>query len=101
MKDSSILRHFAESDSFNCDAGFACRHHLFRLMIALNPGPEGTRKRRTATGRCSLFSGEVIETRHDYQNSHGIDLMVMRAYGHSKIRRFIVGSNTTMIISSS
>lgn len=49
----------------------------------------------------SLLSGEVIETLHDYQDSHAIDLMVMGAYGHSKIRQFFVGSNTTKMISSS
>ena len=48
-----------------------------------------------------LLSGEVIEILHDYQNSHAIDLMVMGAYGHSKIRQFFVGSNTTKMISSS
>lgn len=48
----------------------------------------------------SLLSGEVIETLHDYQNSHAIDLMVMGAYGHSKIRQFFAGSNTTKMISS-
>jgi len=49
----------------------------------------------------SLLSGEVIETLHDYQDSHAIDLMVMGAYGHSKIRQFFVGSNTTKMIGSS
>jgi len=48
-----------------------------------------------------LLSGEVIEILHDYQNSHAIDLMVMGAYGHSKIRQFFVGSNTTKMIGSS
>jgi len=43
----------------------------------------------------------VIETLHDYQDSHAIDLMVMGAYGHSKIRQFFVGSNTTKMIGSS
>lgn len=49
----------------------------------------------------ALLSGEVVESLHDYQNSHDINLMVMGAYGHSKIRRFFVGSNTTKMISSS
>ncbi|WP_372628034.1 universal stress protein, partial [Arsukibacterium sp.] len=34
-----------------------------------------------------------------YQQEHHIDLMVMGAYGHSRIRQFIVGSTTTAMIS--
>ncbi|RXK88579.1 universal stress protein [Chlorobaculum sp. 24CR] len=49
----------------------------------------------------SLLSGEVIETLREYQDSHSIELMVMGAYGHSKIRQFFVGSNTTKMIGSS
>lgn len=43
-------------------------------------------------------SGEpeaVIET---YAREHAIDLLVMGAYGHSPIRRFIIGSTTTAMI---
>ncbi len=34
----------------------------------------------------------------EYQQKNAIDLMVMGAYGHSKIRHFIVGSTTTAMI---
>ncbi|MBN1279057.1 MAG: universal stress protein [Chlorobium sp.] len=49
----------------------------------------------------SLLEGEVIPTLRNYQEAHGIELMVMGAYGHSKIRRFLVGSNTTRMVASS
>lgn len=49
----------------------------------------------------SLLEGEVIPTLRNYQEAHGIELMVMGAYGHSKIRRFLVGSNTTRMVGSS
>jgi len=29
---------------------------------------------------------------------HGVELVVMGAYGHSKIRRLIVGSTTTQVL---
>ncbi len=48
-----------------------------------------------------MLSGEVLQTLLDYQKEHGIDLMVMGAYGHSRIRQFLVGSNTTKMVSSS
>ncbi|NPZ02087.1 universal stress protein, partial [Pseudomonas aeruginosa] len=33
-----------------------------------------------------------------YQKEHGIDLLVMGAYGHSRIRQFLVGSTTTSML---
>ena len=34
----------------------------------------------------------------DYQREHAIELLVMGAYGHSRIRQFLVGSTTTAMI---
>jgi len=45
--------------------------------------------------------GEVQTALSAYQAEHQIDLMVMGAYGHSRIREFFVGSNTTRMISKS
>lgn len=42
--------------------------------------------------------GEVAQTLHAYQEDHGIDLMVMGAYGHSRIRQFLIGSTTTRML---
>ena len=49
-----------------------------------------------APGR--IVAGEVEPTLNDYRQEHQIDLIVMGAYGHSKIRQFLVGSTTTNVI---
>ena len=49
----------------------------------------------------AVCQGEVQATLASYQAEHQIDLMVMGAYGHSRIREFFVGSNTTRMISKS
>lgn len=48
-----------------------------------------------------ILSGDVEPTLLKYQNDHAIDLMVIGAYGHSKIRQFFIGSTTTKILSAS
>jgi len=45
--------------------------------------------------------GEVESTLHAYQAEHGIDLLVMGAYGHSRIRQFLIGSTTTTMLRTS
>jgi nucleotide-binding universal stress UspA family protein len=49
----------------------------------------------------SLRSGQVEEVLCGYRTEHAIDLIVMGAYGHSKIREFLVGSTTTKLIRQS
>lgn len=46
----------------------------------------------------AIRPGEVEPTLHVYQAEHGIDLLVMGAYGHSRIRQFLVGSTTTNML---
>ena len=46
----------------------------------------------------SIRSGDVAETLLAYQDEKGIDLLVMGAYGHSRIREFLVGSTTTRML---
>jgi nucleotide-binding universal stress UspA family protein len=41
---------------------------------------------------------DVEKTLHAYQDEHGIDVLIMGAYGHSRIRRFLVGSTTTKML---
>ncbi|MFX8930046.1 universal stress protein, partial [Acinetobacter baumannii] len=36
----------------------------------------------------------------NYAEQHQIDLIVVGAYGHSKIRQFFIGSTTTKVITS-
>lgn len=45
-----------------------------------------------------MQSGEVERVLCDYRRDHNIDMVVMGAYGHSVIRRFLVGSTTTNMI---
>lgn len=46
----------------------------------------------------AIRPGEVVPMLHAYQTEHGVDLLVMGAYGHSRIRQFLVGSTTTSMI---
>ncbi|HUH36529.1 MAG TPA: universal stress protein [Spongiibacteraceae bacterium] len=50
------------------------------------------------TVHAETLSGEVEPALHAYQKQHGIDLLVMGAYGHSRIRQFLVGSTTTSML---
>lgn len=45
-----------------------------------------------------IRQGEVEEVLCAYRTEHAIDLIVMGAYGHSKIREFLVGSTTTQLV---
>lgn len=49
----------------------------------------------------SFLEGDVLASLQGYQQEHGIDLMVMGAYGHSRIRQFFVGSTTRKMIAQS
>ncbi|WP_372980622.1 universal stress protein [Marinobacter sediminum] len=46
----------------------------------------------------AIRAGDVEPTLHAYQEEHDIDLLVMGAYGHSRIRQFLVGSTTTIML---
>lgn len=46
----------------------------------------------------AIVSGEPKVALNDYQQLHNIDLLVMGAYGHSRIRHLFVGSTTTAMI---
>jgi len=46
----------------------------------------------------ALVAGDAEKTLADYQQQQSIDLLIMGAYGHSRIRHFIVGSTTTAMI---
>ena len=45
-----------------------------------------------------IRAGEVERVLCDYRREQDIDLLIMGAYGHSVIRRFLVGSTTTNVI---
>lgn len=46
----------------------------------------------------AIRAGDVEKALHEYQEEHDIDVLVMGAYGHSRIRRFLVGSTTTTML---
>lgn len=46
----------------------------------------------------ALLQGAVEPALHQYQQDNNIDLMVMGAYGHSRIRQFLLGSNTAKMV---
>ncbi|WP_087021124.1 universal stress protein [Thaumasiovibrio subtropicus] len=48
-----------------------------------------------------LCPGDVESVLVDYVKTHDIDLLIMGAYGHSRIRQFFVGSTTTKLMGSS
>lgn len=52
------------------------------------------------TVHAEIRSGEVEAVLHAYQQEHGIDLLVMGAYGHSRIRQFLIGSITMNMLRS-
>lgn len=58
----------------------------------------GTLESAGFDAHASIVAGEVERALCDYRNAHDIDLLIMGAYGHSVIRRFLVGSTTTSVI---
>lgn len=46
----------------------------------------------------AILAGEVEPTLRVYKQEHRIDMLVMGAYGHSRIRQLLVGSTTTDMI---
>lgn len=49
---------------------------------------------------CSL-SGEVESMLNKHITQHNIDLVIMGAYGHSRLRQFLLGSHTSRMLSQS
>jgi nucleotide-binding universal stress UspA family protein len=48
-----------------------------------------------------ILPGEVEQVLTAYQQQEEIDLMIMGAYGHSRIRQLLIGSTTTAMIRNS
>ncbi|WP_439510241.1 universal stress protein [Marinimicrobium koreense] len=49
--------------------------------------------------QATIIAGDPETVLEEYQHTHNIDLLIMGAYGHSRIRQLIVGSTTTHMIS--
>ncbi|WP_396587819.1 universal stress protein [Bermanella sp. R86510] len=48
-----------------------------------------------------LLQGNVVESLEQFKQQHNIELMVMGAFGHSRLRELFVGSNTAKVMSNS
>ncbi|MFP3874757.1 MAG: universal stress protein [Thiohalophilus sp.] len=46
----------------------------------------------------TIISGEVERVLCDYRAANDIDMLIMGAWGHSVVRRFLVGSTTTNVV---
>ncbi len=49
---------------------------------------------------CQIEAGQPERVICEQARTHGIDLLVMGAYGHSRIRSLIIGSTTTALVQS-
>uniref|UniRef100_UPI0013E0A2CE universal stress protein n=1 Tax=Pelagibacterium montanilacus TaxID=2185280 RepID=UPI0013E0A2CE len=64
---------------------------------------ENANRKLTAAGfetHASLIPGDAEKVIAEYVKANDIGLLVMGAYGHSRIRNFIIGSTTTEMIRS-
>ena len=50
---------------------------------------------------CSIIKGNPEVAIAEYAQTHNIDLLMMGAYGHNRIRHLVIGSTTTQILRSS
>ena len=48
--------------------------------------------------QCAVLDGEIEPALHQYQQEHAVDMVVMGAYGHSRLREFFIGSTTSNMI---
>ena len=53
------------------------------------------------TVTAAMLEGPVVDRLIGYQSEQSIDLTIMGAYGHSRIRQFFVGSQTTKMLGRS
>lgn len=96
---SKALEKVAESDLLK---GLPC--HL--VMVAENDNEHQSQLNAAAARlreagfdvTSALLQGTVEPALHQYQQDNNIDLMVMGAYGHTRIRQFLLGSNTAKMV---
>lgn len=59
---------------------------------------QNTLKQAGFDTEAEIRNGDVAKALEHYQQEHDIGLLIMGAYGHSRIREFLVGSITTQIL---
>lgn len=81
-----------------------CHCHLVMVGADLETNRESLKWAGTLlsdaglTVESHIISGDPENALIEYQTTHNIELLVLGAYGHSRIRHFIVGSTTTAMI---
>ena len=95
------VEYVAQNDVFR---GLACR------LLTVGPNTVQTRKwRNDARGvledaghavEADIIEGQTERVIAEVVEAEGIDLLVMGAYGHSRIRNLIIGSTTTEMVRS-
>lgn len=111
----SVLFAFDASDTARKGVEMLVDSPLFKglplhlVMVGADSGDaraalEAARASLEAAGfavQAAIRPGEVEPELHAYQAEHGLDLLVMGAYGHSRIRQFFVGSTTSSLLRTS
>lgn len=96
---TKVLEKFAVSDLLK---GLECHIVMVAEDDSNHQAQLDNAKQQLITGgfdvTTALLQGAVQPALHDYQRENAIDLMVMGAYGHSRIRQFLVGSNTAKMV---
>lgn len=110
----SVLVAYQNAEACNAAVEFVKSAPLFKgikiHLVAVSPSDdesealEDLKKAENAlleaglTPTCQMLHGMVAQAIADYAKESSIDLLVMGAYGHSRIRHLIIGSSTTEIL---
>lgn len=78
-------------------------------LVTVGPDVEATREQLKGAEKVlqnagfetttAIIPGDPETALPEYQDAQGIDLLILGAYGHSRIRRLFVGSTTTSVLS--
>ncbi|NER00717.1 MAG: universal stress protein [Cyanothece sp. SIO2G6] len=69
-----------------------------RDAIALLNDAESTLATHGIKATCEVLHGNAEDAVVDYAETHQMHFLVMGAYGHSRIRRLVIGSTTTQVL---
>lgn len=110
----SLMLAFDGSDTTRKGVGMLASSPLFRGLpchLVMVGADSNEQRRSLEQGRADLeqagfevearlLDGEPEPALHAYQKEQDIDLLVMGAYGHSRIRQFLVGSTTRNMLNN-
>lgn len=74
-------------------------HHESQAAAYLNEA-ESIMHKAGLYPNCQILSGEIETAISGYAKQSKIDLLILGAYGHSRIREFLIGSTTTELLRS-